>query len=258
MICYLSFTFEHAQIQQDLGFDWSFGKKLGCSNTTSGFSAICSVMISSPGNVWPRTNLTILTYSSYVMSLRLVAMLPSFHPNQGLWCQVNVRLSSRLRGWLHLAIIFNISKGYTNSPNKISTTYTAQKQILLSPKNTKMLLGRGRLLIFIRCILLVFKFFIITKQRTYLMWMGQPLSLLAAETSCYHPCMERVIWPSLEVLGLGAWEWGQGSGILVCTGLSEPGWVRPVLSAQCWCWSLVSPVSHRSGHWTSLSCWGTW
>ena len=55
-----------------------------------------SVMISSPGNVWPRTNLnhpwillchvtevgrnaTVLTYSSYVMSPRLVAMLPSLH-----------------------------------------------------------------------------------------------------------------------------------------------------------------------------------
>ena len=37
--------------------------------------------------------------SSYVMSLRLVAMLPSFHPNQGLWCQVNVRPGSRLPGY---------------------------------------------------------------------------------------------------------------------------------------------------------------
>ena len=35
-------------------------------------------------------NATILT-SSYVMSPRSVTMLPSFHPNQGLRCQVNVR-----------------------------------------------------------------------------------------------------------------------------------------------------------------------
>ena len=118
--------------------------------------------------------------------------------------------------------------------------YTAQKQILLSPKNTKMLLGRGKLLIFIGCILLVFKFWIVTKQRTYSMWMGRPLSLLAPETACYHPSMERAIWPGWEVLGLGAREWGLGSGILVRTGLSEPGWVKPVLSTQCWCRSLLS------------------
>ena len=86
------------------------------------------------------------------MSPRSVAMLPSFHLNQGLWCKVNIRLGSRLPHWLDLPIIFNIFNGYTNSSNKISTTYTAQKQILLSPKNTNMLLGRGRLLIFIGCI----------------------------------------------------------------------------------------------------------
>ena len=60
-----------------------------------------------------------------------------------------------------------------------------------------MLLSRGRLLIFIGCILLVFKFWIITKQRTYSMWMEQPLSLLAAETSCYHPCMEVFTFPGI-------------------------------------------------------------
>ena len=39
-------------------------------------------------------NDTILT--SYVMSPRSVTMLPSFHPNQGLRCQVNVRLGKQV------------------------------------------------------------------------------------------------------------------------------------------------------------------
>ena len=133
MIFYLSFTFEHAQIQQDPGFDWSFGKKLGCSNTTPGFSAIHPVMISSPGNVWPRANLTILE-NSLRMSCHW-GRLQCYHPS----IQTKAYDARLTSGWVAgcLAIIFNISNGYTNSSNKISTTYTAQKQILLSPKKYK-------------------------------------------------------------------------------------------------------------------------
>ena len=59
--------------------DLSPGIHTRCSlnTTTPGFSAIRSVMISSPGNVWPRTNLNHPWNSSYVMSPRSVAMLPS-------------------------------------------------------------------------------------------------------------------------------------------------------------------------------------
>ena len=64
------------------------------------------------------------------MSSRSVAMLPSFYPNQGLWCKLTSgQVADCLAGYTLLPIIFNISNGYANSSNEISTTYTAQKQI---------------------------------------------------------------------------------------------------------------------------------
>ena len=54
---------EHTQIWQRPRLFWLIPQQKtwsSCTNTTPSFSDICPVMISILGNVWPRTNLTIL------------------------------------------------------------------------------------------------------------------------------------------------------------------------------------------------------